>query len=213
MHDAVHQCTVEAGWRAKSLLRAQRFFSAGEAILLYKAQVLSYIEARTPGIAHAAASTLEPLDRVQRQFLRQLGLTEKEAAIEYRLLPLNARRNIAMLGVVHRCTLGRAPSSIAALFRPGSRPARSTRVTRSHSRPVEDLTGVLRQDYISRSALGYATVYNVLPERVVQAATTKEFQRMLQNLVIDRAKAGCEDWQTTLSQLTPASNHPLRYCC
>ena len=72
---------------------------------------------------------------------------------------------------------------------------------------------MLRQDYISRSALGYATVYNLLPKRAVQAATTKEFQRMLQNLVIDRAKAGCGDWETTLSQLTHASNHPLRYCC
>ena len=42
-------------------------------------------------------------------------------------------------------------------------------MTRCHSKPVADFTKFLPQDYIARSALGYAPVYNPLPERIVQA--------------------------------------------
>ena len=36
MHSAVHQCAIEAGWRVRSLLRAQKFFSTSEAIMMFK---------------------------------------------------------------------------------------------------------------------------------------------------------------------------------
>ena len=76
MHSAVHQCAIEAGWRVQSLLRAQIFFtSTSEAIMMFKSQVLSYVESRTAGIAHASTNTLAPLDNVQKHFLRQLGVT------------------------------------------------------------------------------------------------------------------------------------------
>ena len=73
MHSAVHQCAIEAGWRVRSLLRAQKFFSTSEAIMMFKSQVLSYIESRTAGIAHASTSTLAPLDYVQEQFFASAG--------------------------------------------------------------------------------------------------------------------------------------------
>ena len=57
MHSAVHQCAIEAGWRARSLLRAQKIFSTSEAIMMFKSKVLSCMESRTAGIAHTSTAT------------------------------------------------------------------------------------------------------------------------------------------------------------
>ena len=212
MHDAVHQCAIEAGWRVRSLLRARKFFSVAEAVMMFKSQVLSYIESRTAGIAHASSTALAPLDNVQKHFLRQLGITDIEAATVHRLIPLSSRRDVAMLGVIHRSGLGRGPPSVSVFFPPGRIPERRTRVTRCHSKPVADFTEFLPQDYIARSALGYAPVYNLLPERIVQATCVKQFQCLLQRLVIDRAAGGAADWQCTLSSRVSLCTHPLRSC-
>ena len=87
-----------------------------------------------------------------------------------------------------------------------------TRVTRCRSKPVADFTEFLPQDYIARSALGYAPVYNLLPERIVQATCVKQFQCLLQRLVIDRAASGAANWHCTLSSRVSLCTHPLRYC-
>ena len=97
MKAAVQELAREAGWRVRSILRCRRFFNTSELVRLYKAQVLSYIESRTPAIHHAARTTLNAIDQVQRRFLQSIGLTEFEALTEYRLAPLTARRDMAML--------------------------------------------------------------------------------------------------------------------
>eukprot|EP00969_Alexandrium_andersonii_P041899 1837753-Alexandrium_andersonii.AAC.1 len=79
MHDAVHSCIVECGWRLRALLRSRRYHTDADLVLLYKAHVLSFIEFRTPAIAHAPTSTIEPLDALQTRFLRDMGLTPREA--------------------------------------------------------------------------------------------------------------------------------------
>ena len=82
---------------------------------------------------------------------------------------------------------------------------------RCHSKPVVDFTEFLLQDYIARSALGYAPVYNLLPERTVQATCVKQFQCLLQRLVIERAASGAADLHCTLSSRVSLCTHPLRY--
>ena len=87
---------------------------------LYKAQVLSYVESRTPAIYHATRTTLDEIDRIQRRFLRSIGVTELEALTESRLAPLSARRAMTMPGLLHKVSNGFAPRSVAALFLCGS---------------------------------------------------------------------------------------------
>ena len=98
-------------------------------VLMPTLKVLSYIEARTPAIHHAARTTLDLIDRVQRRFLRSVGVSELKALIKYRLAPLPARRDMAMLGLLHRVWHGLAPRPLAALF-PWSRGRQSTVPTR-----------------------------------------------------------------------------------
>ena len=109
MHDAVHQCAVEASWRLTALLRTRRFYSFHELVSLYKSQVLSFIEFRTAGLAHAASSVLDELDSVHRRFLHQVGLDDRTALLHFNLAPLSTRRDLALLAVIHRTVLGHGP--------------------------------------------------------------------------------------------------------
>ena len=109
----------EAGWKVRSLLRCRRFYAQSDLVKLYKAQVLSYIESKTAAIHHAAPSVLECIDRVQRRFLREVGLSESEALHRFKLAPLPARRDMAMLGLLHRVCHGTAPSPLCRLILAG----------------------------------------------------------------------------------------------
>ena len=75
-------------------------------MLLYKAQLLSYVEYRTPAVYHASSSVLAPIDGIQRRFLRETCVTDEQALFVFNLAPLSVRRDIAMLGVIHRTVLG-----------------------------------------------------------------------------------------------------------
>ena len=109
MRTAARNIATEAGWRLQKLLKAMRFFTIPELVRLYKAQILSYIESSTPGIYHAATSVLSCVDRVQGRFLREIGLNELQALTDWKLAPLCSRRDMAMLGALHKLNVGRAP--------------------------------------------------------------------------------------------------------
>ena len=59
---------------------------------------------------------------VQRRFLAEVGVNETTALLEFSLAPLAMRRDIAMLGVLHRAALGQCPPHLREMCqrRPGS---------------------------------------------------------------------------------------------
>ena len=116
MHFGVRSIAVDAGWRLQSVLRPKRFFSTPELVRLYKALVLSFIESGLAGYFHAAASILENIDRVQVRFLKAVCLSDTEALLNFRLAPLPLRRDFAILGLLHRVTLGIAPKQLVDLL-------------------------------------------------------------------------------------------------
>ena len=65
---------------------------------------------------HAAVSVLDGVDRVQRRLLRELGLTELESLMRCRLAPLPSRRDIFVMGVLHKVVLGLALPQLAGCF-------------------------------------------------------------------------------------------------
>ena len=56
-----------------------------------------------------AKTTLAGIDAVQTRFLRECGLSDEDALLHFNLAPLEARRDIAMLGFKHRSVLGYGP--------------------------------------------------------------------------------------------------------
>ena len=116
-----------------------------------------------------------------------------------------------MLGVIHRCVLGKAPLELAQFFTLEPHTARQTRHTRSHSRRVAEVSEQLHRDYLSRSALGYIHVYNSLPDRLVEAPTTKLFQGRLQAILVQLAREAFPLWQDVFNARLPRLGHPVRH--
>ena len=105
MNIAVHECVISALWKLKSILRTRRFFNSAELIRMFKTHILSFIESRSPAFSHASTSILQPLDDVLKKFLKDLGISFKDAILHFNLAPLSTRRDIATLGIIHRAIL------------------------------------------------------------------------------------------------------------
>ena len=126
----------------------------------------------------------------------------------FNLAPLSTRRDIAMLGVVHRAVLRRGPKHFFRFFQVSSSPY-SHFLRRRHSRHLRDLRGPRALDIHNRSILGLSWIYNLLPAHIVELSSITDFQSALQDLVRARAISGCDDWASTLSPRIPSYCHPL----
>ena len=206
--------TTEAGWKLRTLLRTSTFHCDAQLVDVYKSRLLSYVEYRTAALYHATDTVLKPLDDVQTRFLRALDCTELEALTVYNLAPLAARRDIAMLGVIHRTVLGKGPKHFQAFFKQKQQQkARTTRLAdRRHHKQLEDPRQGCFPELLRRSALGLIAVYNLLPKELVEEKTVKGFQTELQALLKKRAEAGHENWSETFSPRIPLWKHPLAKC-
>ena len=204
---------MESRWKLRTLLRATRFFTTEEQVLHYKSRILSFVEYRTPGIYHACQSVLDRLDAVQRSFLKEVGLTEEDALLRHNLAPLEARRDIALLGVSHRAVLREGLTQLHQFFRvqvplPD---AYGTRLgCRRHRKQLVDVRSSDQLDVLSRSGHGLVAVYNLLPADLVELGSVSAFQAVLQFIIKDRAAHGVAGWARMFSPRVRISQHPLR---
>ena len=166
--------------------------------MLYKAHLLSYLEYRTPAIYHAKREALQKLDRVQSKLLSDIGVDEVTALIEFNLAPLSARRDMAMLGVIHRTALGKGPRHFKQLF------------ALDYDGRIVDPRRKFKGELIKRSALGLVAIYNMLPVSCKTMGSVKDFQRSLQDIMKERASQGCLDWEKKFCPRIALTKHPLK---
>ena len=102
MGNACSELASEMRWRLRTILRAKRYHSTVGMMQLYKSKVLSYAEYRTAAIYHACDTALKSIEHVQHMFLEELAIDELVAFTVFNLAPLKLRRDIAILGVIHR---------------------------------------------------------------------------------------------------------------
>ena len=104
-----------------------------------------------------------------------------------------------MLGLIHRCVLGKGPPQFAQFFvQENAGPVyRCTRAQlRRHSRTLVDLLRGKFLEIDRRSALGLIGVYNMLPSNIVGLNSVCTFQGALQKLVIQQALQENPHWHT-----------------
>ena len=116
MRDAVYEIVSEAFWKVASIFRSARFFTDREFVNLYKSQLLSYLAYRTPTIYNACDTVLAPVDKFQDRCLKELGISAEDALFHFNLAPLQCRRDMAMMGVLHRTALGKGPVRFQQFF-------------------------------------------------------------------------------------------------
>ena len=213
MKTAVDDLVHEVRWKRMTLLRSRRYYDVDKMIDLWKAHILSFIEYRTPGIYHAADCHLSRVDNLQTSFLRELGLSDLDAIRLFRLAPLCTRRDIAILGIIHRCVLGYGPLHFREYIRLAEQPNRGVtrRTAQSHRLQLCSIIDGTQKEIARRSLLGMVDVYNILPASIVErSACVKSFQASLQELISDCAAAETDGWQRLLSPRHTLYNHPLK---
>ena len=201
MHSCIHECARLAGLRLHTLLRSRRFYSERQLINLYKGQVLSFVEYRTPGIIHAAPSALASIDHIQDRFLNQLYITASDAFMIFNLAPFQVRRDIAILGIIHRAVLGFGPAHFRRFIVFDYNVPFWTR--HRYTRALIDPCQQPRPDYYLRSFFGYIGIYNLLPEFVIQSHSVKKFQSALQDIVKSLIRTGYPHWFYALNRHIP----------
>jgi hypothetical protein len=169
MQNAIKTLAGKVKWKIVMLLRSRRSFSTEDLVIQYKQQILSYIEYRSAAIYHATSTALSRIDKMQDNFLRELGITRESALMDFSLAPLAMRRDIALLGLLHRSALGDGPEQFRELFK-----------RRQNSYRLEDpLESQHASLLMKRSIWGLISVYNKLGG-ALQCAAVKDFHRMLQ---------------------------------
>ena len=210
MTSTVKEMVSEAQRRIRVLERSASYFEVAQLLTRYKARVLSYLEYRTAAVYHATDTVIEPLDRVQTSFLKKLGVEEVTALVEFRLAPLSCRRDMAMLGLIHRAVLKKGSEHFQRFFYQEETRKLGTRLAAGrHKKQLADYRKCRFLEILRRSALGLVAVYNLLPPELVATGTVREFQTQLQNYLTSRAVRGCHDWKDTFSPRVPLWRHHL----
>ena len=188
MADEIRKLVSKCSWKAKLMLRSHRCHSDAHMMGLFKTKVLNYIEYRTAAISHAARSALRPLGAVLSDFLKQINMTELDALRNFNLAPLQVRRGIAMLGMIHRSQGLKAIPQLKAILKVDAN------AWHLHESMAD--TEVTR-----RSAFGLVPVYRALPAEIRSITQVSAFQARIQRAVLKCAEAGGE-WRTMLSPET-----------
>ena len=200
-----------SGGSLQEILRAQKYLDTPSAVIQFKSRILSYVEHRTAAIYHADSIVLEPVDRQYDRFISAMNLTRKDALFSFSLAPLSSRRDMAMLGVIHRSILGKGPSQIRRYFElEGASNHPSGRATlRRHNQQIRTYRKGKFLETTSKSILGLIDIYNLLPQEFIDSEDVHSFQTKLQGLLKEEVHRGRRGWESMFSPRHPLHLHPL----
>ena len=196
MSDEVQRIKKKTLPKIKAILANRHFFDVSGLMHQYKAHALCQLELSAGAVYHAAETHLSVLDSLQHFFLRELGLNDVEAFLQHNLAPLRLRRDIAVLGLLHRVQLGEAHADFGRMFEfdVHERPVFTRHNARRHSRQFREVWG--STDYFNRSIFAATRVYNVLPADVVEGKSVKVFQSALTKLARTACEEGSAQWSS-----------------
>ena len=141
---------------------------------------------------------------MQRRFLREMEFSEIEALARFRLAPLCSRRDMGMLGVLHKVVLGTAPDQLKELFPVIGKEQEPLEVFQRlrhwkprHDRQLHTEEHIKSSDVFKR--FGLVRCYSRLPQRTVDSTSVKAFQRSLQCALLHCAENRRDNWQRLFS--------------
>jgi len=169
MRQAVEQMLAKIRPRIKALLRTRSHYNNESLVNQFKIQVWGLMEAHSGGIFHASTSILDQFDHSQKHFLDELGISVETAFLEFNFAPPTLRRNIAMLGLIHKRVLGECHPSFNHLM-PWFQhqfgyqlEGRHTKQLYGHCNEV-----IVQQGLYLRSIFSMIDLYNALSQHAVE---------------------------------------------
>ena len=138
---------------------------------------------------------LEKLDTIHYNFLRDLNLNPSEAFMEFNFAPPKLRRNIGILGLLHKRVLGLSHPLFQELLPFCSDVPGSFSQGQHDKQLYGHLPDVSFQLVLyCRSIFAMTYVYNRLPQSVIDCRTISLFQRCLTKSAREACFAGDLDW-------------------
>ena len=201
MRNAVDKILSKIRPRIKALLRTRSHYSIASLIEQFKTHVWGLMESHSGGIAHAATSILDQLDNSQEHFLDELGVSVQTAFDSHNFAPPTLRRNIAILGLIHKRVLALSHPSFDELL-PYFHQRFGFHLEGRHSKQLynhcEEIVSQWR--LWQRSIFGMVDKYNLLPQSAVDCPSVSTFQSLLTKMAKDRCQAGDSKWMYTYVQ-------------
>ena len=191
MEIAIDKIVNQARPKIKAMLRTQGAYSVEDMLTQYKTHIWGITEHHNGAIYHAAASVIARLDRLQQSFLIELRITPEMAFIDSNFAPSELRRDIGMLGFLHKRVLNQCHVGLTTLL------PMATRATRWHDKQIDCQLDkcIARHVLWCRSLFGMVGTYNRLPQWVVDMPTVSAFQAQLTQMARSRCLRGNATWK------------------
>ena len=199
MHTCIDQLLSKIRPKSTAILRTRAYYSIAELLNQYKTHIWCLVELHCGAYFHAATTLLEKVSQVQRNFLTKLGLSEQEAFLEHNFVPVTLRRNIAILGLLHKRVLGQCHAAFDRLL-----PFAYTRLDFRGFGHNKQLYGhwheaIHYRSLFDKSIFKMVDIYNNLPQYVVDVANIADFQHTLTDKVRERCQQGNLFWSQSFS--------------
>ena len=179
--------------KIRALLRLRDMYSVATMLEQYKSHVWGITEYSNGAIILAPPCQVRRLDKLQRWYLHELGISDQSAFVDHNFAPPSLRRHIGLLGFLHKRVLGVChPALCQALpFGPVGIAARY------HTKHLETFSGEVLCNHrlYERSLYGFTRVYNRLPQSLADSPSVSALQTRLTHLAKEKAKQGHEDWR------------------
>jgi len=105
MDQAIEIIFAQIRPKRQSILRTEPHYCVKDLINQFKTHMWSLMEYHSGAIFHASDTLLERLDSAQRGFLQEIGMSPEIVFVEHNFAPRRLRRNIDMLGFLHKRVL------------------------------------------------------------------------------------------------------------
>ena len=195
---AIEKILAQIRPKVTALLRTRAHYDVPTLIVQFKTHIWGILEAHNGAIFHAASSHLDKLDRVQDGFLRELGISDSEGFLEHNLAPPTLRRNIGILGLLHKRILGKSHPAFKQLLPryfedPDSAPpGRHDKQLYNHCHEVK-----AQCTLFGRSIFAMVDIYNSLPQEFVDVSSVSLFQQKLTAVARARCVNHFPKWRFT----------------
>ena len=88
--------------KINAMLRIANLYTKTDMIQQFKTHIWGYFEYSCGSILYATENQLQKIDNIQTRFLRHLNIDEDVAFLEYNFAPTMLRRDIGILGFIHK---------------------------------------------------------------------------------------------------------------
>ena len=193
MHPCLESVLAKVRPKIRALLRLRNLYSVRTMLEQYKSHIWGITEYSNGALILAAPSQLQRLDKMQRWYLHELGITDEEAFVTYNFAPPSLRRHIGMLGFLHKIVLGECHPALRQAL-PFAPPGL---IARFHTNALDPQRGeVISHDRLyMRSIYAFILVYDSLPQTLADSPTIASFQARLTHLAKQKASTSEEMWK------------------